>query len=60
MATKMKNGHDDTAERDSYQALIESEERYRQTFNTSPDSVNVNRMEDGLYVDINEGFTKLT
>jgi PAS domain S-box-containing protein len=60
MATKMKNGHDDSAERDSYKALIESEERYRQTFNTSPDAVNVNRMEDGLYIDINEGFTKLT
>lgn len=41
-------------------ALIESEKKFRLTFNFSPDSVNINRLEDGLYVDINEGFTKLT
>ena len=41
-------------------ALMESEEKYRLTFNTSPDSVNINRLEDGLCVDINDGFTKLT
>lgn len=41
-------------------ALRESEEKYRLLFNTSPDSVNINRLEDGLYVDINDGFTKLT
>jgi len=42
------------------EALRESEEKYRLTFNTSPDSVNINRLGDGLYVDINDGFTKLT
>jgi PAS domain S-box-containing protein len=41
-------------------ALRESEERFRLTFHTSPDAINVNRLEDGLYVDINEGFTQLT
>ncbi len=40
--------------------LLESEERFRLAFNTSPDSININRLEDGLYVDINEGFTVLT
>lgn len=40
-------------------ALRESEEKYRLSFQTSPDSVNINRM-DGLYVDINEGYTNLT
>ncbi len=37
----------------------ESEEKYRAAFMTSPDAVNINRL-DGLYVDINEGFTALT
>ncbi|MGD9975376.1 MAG: PAS domain S-box protein [Desulfatirhabdiaceae bacterium] len=41
-------------------ALIESENKFRLTFNFSPDSVNINRLHDGLYVDINEGFTRLT
>jgi PAS domain S-box-containing protein len=42
------------------QALRTSEERFRLAFRISPDSININRMEDGLYVDINEGFTRLT
>ena len=42
------------------EALRETEERFRLAFNTSPDSININRLEDGLYVDINEGFTALT
>jgi PAS domain S-box-containing protein len=42
------------------ESLLESEERFRLAFNTSPDAININRLEDGLYVDINEGFTALT
>lgn len=41
-------------------ALLESEARFRTSFHTSPDSININRLEDGLYVDINEGFTGIT
>jgi len=41
-------------------ALRESEERFRMAFHTSPDSINLNRAADGLFIDINEGFTKLT
>ena len=41
-------------------ALQKSEERFRAAFRTSPDSININRLEDGLYVDINEGFTAIT
>ncbi len=44
---------------DSHQRLKESEDRYRTAFITSPDAINLNRM-DGLYVDVNEGFTALT
>ncbi len=39
-------------------ALSESEERFRTAFRTSPDSININRLTDGVYVDINEGFTQ--
>jgi len=54
------NISDITDRKKTEEALRESEEKYRLTFNTSPDSVNINRLEDGLYVDINDGFTKLT
>lgn len=39
--------------------LKESRQLYKAAFRTSPDSVNINRL-DGLYIDINEGFTRLT
>jgi len=41
------------------QALIESEEKFKAAFKTSPDAVNLNRVSDGLYIDINEGFTNI-
>jgi PAS domain S-box-containing protein len=41
-------------------ALRQSEEKFRLAFQTSPDSINFNRLSDGMYIDINEGFTKLT
>ena len=41
-------------------ALHQSEEKFRLAFQTSPDSINFNRLADGVYLDINEGFTKLT
>ena len=37
--------------------IFKSEEKFRKAFLTSPDSVNINRLSDGLYVSINEGFT---
>ena len=42
------------------QGLRESEERYHTAFVTSPDAVNINRLEDGLYLDVNDGFVNLT
>jgi PAS domain S-box-containing protein len=42
------------------EALRASDERFRLAFQTSPDSININRLEDGLYIDINEGFTAIT
>ena len=40
--------------------LKESEEKFRKAFITSPDSININRMKDGLYISVNEGFLKMT
>jgi PAS domain S-box-containing protein len=40
--------------------LRESEERFRIAFETSPDSINLNRVADGVYVAVNEGFTRMT
>ena len=36
-----------------------SEAKYKAAFHTSPDSVNINKL-NGEYVEINEGFTRLT
>ena len=39
--------------------LFESEERFRVAFETSPDSVAINRLRDGMYISINPGFTNI-
>ena len=39
--------------------LRESEERYRTAFQTSPDAINITRLSDGMFVDVNKGFTRL-
>jgi hypothetical protein len=38
-------------------ALPQSELKFRLAFHTSPDAINLNRLSDGMYVDVNEGFT---
>ncbi|MEJ5359163.1 MAG: PAS domain S-box protein [Desulfobacterales bacterium] len=42
------------------ETLSKSEELFRTAFLASPDSVNLNLLENGAYIDINEGFTRLT
>jgi len=51
---------DVTERKKAMAAIAESEEKFRTAFITSPDSVNINRLEDGAFVDINEGFSQLT
>jgi PAS domain S-box-containing protein len=60
-ALRMSGTHVDITQRKQVaMALQESEEKFRLTFSASPDAININRLEDGLYVDINDGFTTLT
>ncbi len=52
--------HVDITERKKMEeALRLSEAKFRLAFKTSPDSINLNRQEDGVYIDINNGFTKI-
>ncbi len=51
---------DQTEERAKEKLLLESEERFRKSFTTSPDAININRLSDGMYVSVNNGFLKLT
>lgn len=44
----------------AHRALQASEDRYSKAFHTSPDAVNLNRLNDGVFLAINEGFTKAT
>jgi PAS domain S-box-containing protein len=39
--------------------LILSEEKFRKAYMTSPDSININRLSDGMYVSVNKVFTRL-
>jgi len=51
--------YDITEQKKAESALKESENRFRLAFMTSPDSININRLKDGVYIDINEGFTQI-
>lgn len=44
----------------AFELLKESEEKFRVAFMIIPDAINLNRLEDGLYIETNEGFTNLT
>jgi PAS domain S-box-containing protein len=39
--------------------LRENEEKFRKAFYLSPDSINVNRLSDGEYISVNQGFTRI-
>ncbi len=50
----------DISERKRAEAELKtSEEKFRRAFEVSPDAININRLEDGMYVSINRGFTRI-
>jgi PAS domain S-box-containing protein len=51
---------DITEIKEAQSALQESEDKFRTIFMTSPDSVSISNLEDGKFVDVNEGFERLT
>lgn len=51
---------DITERKKAEEALRVSEEKFSKTFRLSPDSININRLKDGVYLDINQGFTEIT
>ena len=50
---------DITAQEHTQAALKTSERKFSTAFHTSPDSININRLADGLYLEINQGFTDI-
>lgn len=48
-----------TEQKQAEDALILSEMKFRKAFKTSPDAININRLSDGMYVEVSEGFTAL-
>lgn len=54
-------GATDTTEQNQIEAALRaSEEKFSKAFYTSPDSININRLEDGMFLEVNDGFTKIT
>ena len=51
---------DITEQKQNAEKLQLSEEKFSTAFRVSPDSININRLTDGMYLEINEGFTALT
>jgi len=45
---------------ESERALRQSEEKFAKAFHASPDSIVIVRLEDGVVIDANEGFERLT
>jgi len=41
-------------------AMRESEEKYRKAFFTSPNSICITRLHDGMFISINKGFTEIS
>ena len=41
-------------------ALRSSEEKFFRAFNLNPDAININRLRDGVYIAVNQGFKEIT
>jgi len=51
---------DITERKRAEEALHRSEDKFAKAFRTSPDAINIHRMCDGQYLEINDGFTAMT
>ncbi|MFZ0929841.1 MAG: PAS domain S-box protein, partial [Syntrophobacteraceae bacterium] len=60
LARALQSLENEVARERAEEALRASEAKFRLIFEMSPDSVNLNRVSDGKYMDINESFTKVT
>jgi len=52
--------HDITERKQAEEALRASEEKFVKAFQSSPDAILITRLGDGLIIDVNEGFCRLT
>lgn len=51
---------DITARKKAEEELAKSEERFRTAFSTNPDAIIISRINDGVMIDVNQGFTNVT
>ena len=52
---------EDITERNKWtKKILESEQKFRSIFDTIPDAISITRMADGFYIEINEGFSRIT
>ncbi|MBM3435107.1 MAG: PAS domain S-box protein, partial [Bacteroidetes bacterium] len=51
---------DITKRKQAEEALKLSEDRYRKAFHTSPDSIAITRLKDGVFVSVNKGFVEIS
>jgi len=55
----LSSGEDITDRKKTQEALKLSEEKFRLAFKTSPDAISITRLKDGMYIEVNEGFTSM-
>jgi PAS domain S-box-containing protein len=53
-------GRDITERKQAEETLRQSEEKFSAAFRASPDAVTLTRLRDGIYLDVNEGFSSIT